>query len=388
MAMAELKVVPDNRKKRIIMLRFMAHGHLNPFMALARKLVQRENCTITIVNTPLDIQKLKSSFLYHSEANMSFAEVPFNTAEYGIRRIQRTQKNPPMNSLSVSLKHLQISRPPSGSLVWLWYGVHFSLSLNISQIESGEEFSLLDFTEALRLHQIQLGRDLKYVDDAVSFFSPRKRQFLFCLSSDAILLNGIEELDKMGAAYFHRRMGGRPVYMIGPVCSFPKKEVSSDFSAWLDLHPPRSVLYVCFGSQLTILPSQMRELAKGSKESGVAFIWVIRPPFGFSATAEFDPEWGSYHWLASGGRAVFNSQFLETEMGVCLEMARGIESATVGSAHVARIIRTVMGRTDMGLEMSRREGEIQKKMEGAFQQRDGLKGSSVSAMDDFLSTVK
>ncbi|GLT86045.1 hypothetical protein SLE2022_042080 [Rubroshorea leprosula] len=170
-------------------------------------------------------------------------------------------------------------------------GVHFSLSLNVSQIENGEEFSLLDFTQALRLHQIQLGRDLKYVDDAVSFFSFRERQFLFCLSSDAILLNSIEELDKMGAAYFHRRMGGRPVYMIGPVCSFPRREVSSDFSAWLDLQPPRSVLYVCFGSQLTILPSQMRELAKGLKESGVAFIWVIRPPFGFSATAEFDPEW-------------------------------------------------------------------------------------------------
>ena len=39
----------------------MAHGHLNPFMVLARELERREDYTITIVNTPLNIKRLKSS---------------------------------------------------------------------------------------------------------------------------------------------------------------------------------------------------------------------------------------------------------------------------------------------------------------------------------------
>jgi hypothetical protein len=60
---------------------------------------------------------------------------------------------------------------------------------------------------------------------------------------------------------------------------------------WLDHHQPNSVLYVSFGSYSTILPSQMMDLALGLEASNKAFIWVIRPPFGFSLTKEFTAEW-------------------------------------------------------------------------------------------------
>ncbi len=35
----------------------------------------------------------------------------------------------------------------------------------------------------------------------------------------------------------------------------------------------------------------MMELALGLEASNKAFIWVIRPPFGFSLTKEFTAEW-------------------------------------------------------------------------------------------------
>ncbi|GLU02691.1 hypothetical protein SLE2022_199320 [Rubroshorea leprosula] len=478
--MAEYEVIVGDRKKRVIMFPFMAHGHLNPFMALAEKLVRRGSCTITIVNTPWNIQTLKSSFPPDSKTNISFAEIPFNSARYGLpvnaenmgelspelsTRFLEASENlePHFRNLLISITEKEGKAPACiiSDMFLGWtikvanelgifhsvfiagagygMGIYFSLSLNISQRENGEEFSLLDFPEASRIHQTQLGGEFKYSDETVSWFCFRERQFLFCLSSDAILLNSIPELDGMGAKYFHRKTRGKPIYMVGPICSSPKRasQFPDDFSAWLDLHPPGSVLYVCFGSQFTILPSQMRELAKGLEESGVGFIWVIRPPVGFSVTEEINPEWLPdgfqdrirsrnqgiliYKWapqveilrhkstggflshcgwnsvlesLCNGvpiigwpleGEQRFNSNFLEKEVGVCLEMARGTESATIKCDDVARTIKMAMGQTEKGEEMRRKALEIKKKMEDAIQERDGFKGSSVQAMDEFLS---
>ena len=60
---------------------------------------------------------------------------------------------------------------------------------------------------------------------------------------------------------------------------------------WLDKHPRSSVLYICFGSQNSISPSQMIELAIGLEDSGKPFIWVIRPPVGFDMKDEFGVDW-------------------------------------------------------------------------------------------------
>ncbi|GLT53809.1 hypothetical protein SLA2020_270540 [Shorea laevis] len=69
-------------ERNILMFPFMAHGHLNPFMALARQLARREGYIVTIVNTPLNIQRLKSSL--PSKTNIKLAEIPFNGNHYGL----------------------------------------------------------------------------------------------------------------------------------------------------------------------------------------------------------------------------------------------------------------------------------------------------------------
>ncbi|KAL8539166.1 hypothetical protein ACS0TY_000963 [Phlomoides rotata] len=55
---------------------------------------------------------------------------------------------------------------------------------------------------------------------------------------------------------------------------------------WLDSHPQRSVLYISFGSQNSINPSQMIVLALGLEDSKKPFIWVIRTPTGFNLKTE------------------------------------------------------------------------------------------------------
>ncbi|CAN0896077.1 UDP-glycosyltransferase 83A1 [Linum grandiflorum] len=50
-------------------------------------------------------------------------------------------------------------------------------------------------------------------------------------------------------------------------------------STWLDKHPPKSVIYVAFGSITVLNNQQFKELALGLEMTGRPFLWVIRPNF-------------------------------------------------------------------------------------------------------------
>ncbi|PWA88351.1 UDP-glucosyl transferase 88A1 [Artemisia annua] len=45
---------------------------------------------------------------------------------------------------------------------------------------------------------------------------------------------------------------------------------------WLDQQPPKSVVYVSFGSRTAMSRDQIRELGKGLEESGFKFLWVLK----------------------------------------------------------------------------------------------------------------
>ncbi|OVA01652.1 UDP-glucuronosyl/UDP-glucosyltransferase [Macleaya cordata] len=208
---------------------------------------------------------------------------------------------------------------------------------------------------------------------------------------------------------------------------------------WLDHQQPASVLYISFGSQNTISASQMMELALGVEESGKPFIWVLRPPREFDIKSEFKSEWlpeGFEGRINEGKRGLlvkkwapqleilchkstgvflshcgwnsvmeslsqgvpiigwplaaeqaYNSKMMEEEMGVCVELARGVEGKIV-CEEVKRVIEEVMSKEGKGGEMKRKAMMIAEKIRVAVREEEGdQKGSSVRALDDFLETL-
>ncbi|OVA01651.1 UDP-glucuronosyl/UDP-glucosyltransferase [Macleaya cordata] len=208
---------------------------------------------------------------------------------------------------------------------------------------------------------------------------------------------------------------------------------------WLDHQQPASVLYISFGSQNTISASQMMELALGVEESGKPFIWVLRPPREFDIKSEFKSEWlpegfegrineskrgllvkkwapqleilchkstgvflSHCGWnsvmesLSQGvpilgwplaAEQAYNSKMMEEEMGVCVELARGVEGKIV-CEEVKRVIEEVMSKEGKGEEMKRKAMVIAKKIRVAVREEEGdRKGFSVRALDDFLETL-
>uniref|UniRef100_A0A5B7CC57 Glycosyltransferase n=1 Tax=Davidia involucrata TaxID=16924 RepID=A0A5B7CC57_DAVIN len=483
-------------QEHIVMLPFMAQGHIIPFLALARQIQQTTGFTITIANTPLNIQHLQSTIAKQSQINL--VALPFNSADHGLppgientetlslhqiitlfrasstleapcRRlisdIAAKEGRPPLciisdvffgwaTNVAISTGTVNVSFSTGGA-----YGsaAYVSLWQNLPhRFTDGDEFCLPGFPDSCRFHISQLHQFLRAADgtDAWSrFFQP---QISLSLRSCGWLCNAVEEIEPLGLEIL-RKYIKLPVWAIGPLLPPSMLNPSSSSSnvsgqragrepglspekcvEWLDLYPQDSVLFISFGSQNTISPSQMMELAKGVEDSGVAFIWVIRPPVGFDLKGEFRAEWLPegfeermverkrgllvHNWapqveilshrstgaflshcgwnsimesLSQGVPMIgwplaaeqgYNSKMLVEEMGVCIELTRGVQTSIV-KEEVKRVIEFVMDRKGKGGEMKRKSVEIGELIRAAVREEGGHKGSSLQAMDDFVSTL-
>ncbi|CAI0449974.1 unnamed protein product [Linum tenue] len=312
-----------------------------------------------------------------------------------------------------------------------------------------EEFALEDF-EGIRIQKTQLPLSILEADGSDSWSLFQNKNLPAWVDSSGILFNTVEEFDWIGLSYFKKKLG-IPAWAIGPVLlssesrdragkSSESGVSSNSCKAWLDGKPERSVLYVSFGSHNTISPAQMMELGKALESSGRNFIWAVRPPIGFDINSDFRSE----EWLPEGfeektsgrgllvekwapqveilshratggflthcgwnsvleslsfgvpmigwamaGEQFFNVKFLEEELGVCVEAARG-KTCEVSSETIRSKIEMVMdGEGEKGIEIRRKASEVKEMMRKAMCDSDaGGKGSSLKSLDEFFMAAK
>ena len=310
------------------------------------------------------------------------------------------------------------------------------------------------FPDSCRFHITQLHPYLRAADGTDPWSSYFQPQLALSLGSSGLLCNTAEEIEPHGLDIL-RNYVKIPVWCIGPLLPpallnhSPNSSVSKTNGRrawkvpglspekcldWLDKHPSSSVLYICFGSQNSISPSQMMELALGLEDSGKPFIWVIRPPVGFDIKGEFRAEWLPenfeqrtaesnqglivHKWapqleiLSHKSTGVFlshcgwnsvmeslcvgipiigwplaaeqgyNSKMLTEDMGVAVELTRGNQGGVVRK-EVKRVIELVMDKKGKGKEVKKKATEIGEKMRAALREE----GSALKAMDDFVSTM-
>ncbi|MCO5570294.1 hypothetical protein L7F22_024012 [Adiantum nelumboides] len=91
---------------------------------------------------------------------------------------------------------------------------------------------------------------------------------------------------------------GAPVYVVGPLVESLDKEVGASLLAaeddacllWLDQQPCSSVLFIAFGSFVSISSTQFEELVAGLLSSQRRFLWVMRPNLIKDASCSTFPE--------------------------------------------------------------------------------------------------
>ncbi|PAN10250.1 hypothetical protein PAHAL_2G081700 [Panicum hallii] len=103
-------------------------------------------------------------------------------------------------------------------------------------------------------------------------------------SVSGIVINTFEAIEASELAKIQRELS-LPAFAVGPLhllFQTPPAEQSlhepdHGCLAWLDAHPPRSVLYVSLGSLACVDHGVFEEMAWGLAGSGVPFLWVVRP---------------------------------------------------------------------------------------------------------------
>ncbi|XP_052194913.1 gallate 1-beta-glucosyltransferase 84A24 [Diospyros lotus] len=99
-----------------------------------------------------------------------------------------------------------------------------------------------------------------------------------------ILMDTFQELEPEILNYMSKIC---PIKPVGPLFKNPKapnSTVRGDFIKadncieWLDSKPPGSVVYISFGSVVYLKQKQINEIANGVLDSGLSFLWVMKPP--------------------------------------------------------------------------------------------------------------
>ncbi|PQQ06560.1 hypothetical protein Pyn_40437 [Prunus yedoensis var. nudiflora] len=155
----------------------------------------------------------------------------------------------------------------------------FSQNKNIPLefFDCGDQIPGISSTDLADLGEVFKGNDPKVMKLALECISwvPKAQYLLF---------TSVYELephifDSLQAEFpFH-------VYPIGPAipylelehnCSASAADNAIDYLKWLDSQSKGSVLYISLGSFLSVLSTQMDEIAAGLRNSGIRYLWVAR----------------------------------------------------------------------------------------------------------------
>ncbi|KAI3968979.1 hypothetical protein MKX01_001456 [Papaver californicum] len=323
----------------VVLFPFMAQGHLNPFLDLARNLASRiPDVVVIIVSTPANILMLGPRFLAYP--TIDFVELPpfhdnteftdslsnlFALAKFYhssellkpsfhlliSQLIQSNGGNPPICIISDMFLGftVEVAHSFGSRHVPLYTSGPYAISIYNSiwthlpqRLTSTDVLTLPDLPPNFTIYRNQLSRNMikaasSYNQDSPTFAA---RQAEFCKNSDGSLWNTVDVLEKCSLEDW-TNLSGKPVWAIGPLLPILSKENERGGEIpgisplkcveWLSLHPAKSVIYVSFRSQNSIPVDQMMELAKGLEKSEKGFIWVLRNPTGFEVGDEFRSEW-------------------------------------------------------------------------------------------------
>ncbi|XP_030553253.2 mogroside IE synthase-like isoform X2 [Rhodamnia argentea] len=264
------------------------------------------------------------------------------------------------------------------------------------------------------------------------------KQFSNVGDADLVLFNTFYELEKEVVDWMSANLW--PLKTVGPTLpslyldkrlphdtaygiSLFTPTTTSNISAWLHRHLPRSVVYVSFGSMADLEPSQFSELAHGLALAGCPFLWIVRSSEQHKLPRDLMdsipceealilPWCNQLEVLASNAIGCFvthcglnsvieaiclgipmvampqwtdqstNAKFVEDVWRVGVR-ARTDEVGLVGREEVERRVREVVGRGERGKEMA----ESARRWMAAAKAAIGEGGSSDRNINEFVKEL-
>ncbi|GLJ43470.1 hypothetical protein SUGI_0903800 [Cryptomeria japonica] len=329
----------------VMMLSSLGHGHLIPFMQLAKKLAAR-GLTISFVTTFHHIPSLRSKVEAGLDIHLLEMEIPHDHLTLGKVNSNSLQwhKLPPLLDADERLEpHFdrflgrflagEISPLPAPLCLIADFLLGWASAVAQKYGVPGVCFETSGmFAESVHqivwetLHETYRGqrRDEATPENGTHQYWPRVR--LRNRQSWRTIVNTFNELEGEFVDHFESVNG--TLRTIGPLLppeAFEDRDgqrrkitpavelgISRDGDKcmqWLDAQAEECVLYISFGSENSISTAQMEELALGLEASGVKFVWVLRTPSdaaqnSFSSSLDFLPT-GLHGRMAANDQGFF-----------------------------------------------------------------------------------
>ncbi|KAK6146137.1 hypothetical protein DH2020_020006 [Rehmannia glutinosa] len=290
------------------MFPWLAHGHIFPYLELAKRILIRKNFHIYFCSTAINFSSI-NQFIQKNSLDNSIELVQLHLQpSIELPPHYHTTKNLPSNLNFTLLKAFQTAKSSFADIInklkpdlviydiFQPWAAKIALSLNISAVHFAafgaatvsfvhHHYNCWDdnfpFT-ALCLED----HEKKSVDALIEFLYANvfeeDKDVLFVnyrLSTEIVLLKTCRGFEGKYIDYASA-VSRTKMVPVGPlvtgVCE--NAEESSEVMKWLSKKNQHSTVYISFGSECFLSKNQIDEIAKGLELSGVNFIWVIRFP--------------------------------------------------------------------------------------------------------------
>nr|WIL59761.1 UDP-glucosyltransferase 91AH1 [Paris polyphylla] len=323
----------DNGSLHVVVLPWLAMGHILPFFEVSRRLASKGH-RVSFLTTRKNMERLEPQIPHHLSHLLTLVEFSLSRIEHLPESIENTVDitddlhveylRIAFDSFEVQLSEFLRRETPDWLLydyaacwapdVALAHDVPFAYLSLFSAATlsffgpldkpprlSPEEFTKVPdwipfrTTVAFRLFESQylFKHDLHpKLASGMSEFLRFENGFRKC---PFMVIRGCFELDGEWIELLSE-LYGKPVIPIGlfpppaPALSEGSSQNWATAYKWLENQEPSSVVYVAFGSEAKLSSAQANEIALGLDRSGVRFVWVVREgstlPKGFESQTE------------------------------------------------------------------------------------------------------
>ncbi|KAL7170768.1 hypothetical protein ACSBR2_035608 [Camellia fascicularis] len=301
----------EQRKIKVFMFPWLAHGHISPFLELAKTLSSR-NFMVYLCSTAVNLSCIKRRLTEKDANSIQLVELHVPTLP-GLPPNCHTTKNLPphlmptlkkafdwsSHNFSKMLKTLKpdlliydtiqpwapiiASKHDIPAVVFVSTSATMTSYMFDRYNNPGTDFPfpeihLNDYEDDKFIHLIQSSEN--YYKEKNRFFETLKK------SSSIILIKSSREIE--GKYIDHLSLlAGKKIVPVGPLV---QASINDDehlhITEWLNKKDRGSTVFVSFGSEYFLNKVEMEEMAHGLELSNVNFIWVVRFPVGQKTRVE------------------------------------------------------------------------------------------------------
>ncbi|XP_065851729.1 beta-D-glucosyl crocetin beta-1,6-glucosyltransferase-like [Euphorbia lathyris] len=299
-----MEKITREEKIRVLMFPWLAHGHISPFLELAKRL-SKKNFHICFCSTPINLNFIKKTLSPNYSLSIQLIELHlpslpslpphFHTTKGLPPHLMPTLKKAFDNSSPSFLKILEILKPDLliYDFIQPWAPIQ-ALNLNIPSVFflcssiSMAAFVIQNTDMENLFPEICPGEYFKNKSLDVLRSSSNERKDIdrfiesWERSSRFILAKTYREIEGEYIDYLSGKMM-KNIIPTGPLVEEQEQEDNSNMNEvkeWLEKKKRFSTVFVSFGSEYFLTKQEREEIAKGLELSGVNFIWVIRFPKG------------------------------------------------------------------------------------------------------------